>query len=104
MSAEIAARRADGSPEYPSVQALNEALHGMGYRLDRSMDCRSTAQHVSGPRAGATYPCMTTGIIELCTGLSFAHVDSTRADDHRALQALRLAGAFVVLRDCLLDL
>jgi len=44
--------------------------------LDRTMDCRSNSRWVAGPRAGHSYPCVTTGIRERDTKLSFANVEA----------------------------
>lgn len=51
-------------------------------------------------RAGESYPCCTTGIDEIDTGLSFANCDARRDTNFRALQELRASGElFAVTND-----
>lgn len=103
LQEEIAYRREMGVPEY-SLAGIKTELARLGYRLDRELDCLSTTTWMSGPREGKSYPVITTGITEIDTGLSFAHVKARRDDNFRALQKLRKAGAYVVLKRTLLEI
>ncbi len=64
-------------------------LATMGYRIDRDRDAKCVARLMNGEREGQTFPCLTTGINEADTGRSFAHIDSRRDDNFRALQQFR---------------
>src|SRR5204862_304335 len=55
LANELAARAADGWHPV-TLNEIKRQLRGLGYALDRSLDCRSTAQIMTGPRAGKTYP------------------------------------------------
>lgn len=88
-----------------TVEAMQDRLKALGYRLDRTMDCRSQSRWMTGPRAGESYPAVHTGIREIDTGLSFSHIDARRDENFRQLQALRSSGElFAVSRDSLLEL
>ena len=91
---------------YPvTIQTINERLKALGYRLDRSMDCRSLSRYMTGERAGKSYPCVSTYQVEIDTGLSAYNVDSRRDDNHKALQALRMSGeCFAVSCGAILEL
>lgn len=86
-----------------SVQELARRIEALGYRLDRRMDCRASATYLTGPLAGVSYPCCTTGIVEADTGRSFAHFESRRDANFRALQVLRGTVA-AVSRGAILEL
>lgn len=72
-----------------SVATLAAKYAALGYTLDRSMDARSMARYVTGPHAGLSYPCVTTGLRESDTGRSAWHVDARRDDNFKAMQRLR---------------
>jgi len=74
------------------LQEISTRLRSLGYALDRSLDCRALSRYMTGPHAGASYPCLTTGITHMETGLSFAHVDAPRGDAFETLQAWRRSG------------
>lgn len=79
--------------EYPKTVAEIEAkLNAIGYRLDRSGDCRGTSKIMTGDHAGETYPACTTWVVEIDTGRNAFHVDARRDDNFKALQALRYEG------------
>lgn len=87
-----------------TVKQINESLSLLGYKLDRSKDCKSVAKIIAGERAGNTYPCMTTGICEIDTGLSFANVNARRDQNFKTLQAMRSEGTlFAVVNGSILE-
>lgn len=88
-----------------TVKELDSALRAIGYRLDRSMDCRSMARIMTGERAGFSYPCISTGINEAGTGLRFCNVDARRDANFERLQAMRVSGEFfAVVRGAILEI
>ena len=88
-----------------TLATIEAALMELGYQLDRMLDCRSLARWMSGPRAGKSYPALTTGIREVSTGLSFANINAGRGEDFQRLQALRLSGKlFAVIRGFILEI
>ena len=88
-----------------TLATIEAALMELGYQLDRMLDCRSLARWMSGPRAGKSYPALTTGITEVSTGLSFANITAGRGEDFQRLQALRFSGEiFAVLRSCIMEI
>ncbi|NMG29565.1 hypothetical protein [Aromatoleum evansii] len=104
LQVEIGFRKSQGQ-EQVTLDAVKRRLADLGYRLDRSSDCRSFARYMSGERAGVSYPCLTTGIVEADTGMSFAHVDARRDENFDQLQKLRFSGEeFAVVGGCILDL
>lgn len=94
---EIAALVADGLRRVSVAQFCAEFAE-LGYRVDRSADCRSTGRWLTGPRAGETFPACSTGIREADTGRSAFHFESRRDVRFFAMQALRSA-IFAVLPD-----
>jgi hypothetical protein len=104
LERELEARAADGL--YPStIKHISSVLALIGYKLDRSDDCRHTARYMTGPRAGESYPCITTGLTEIDTGARYAHFASRRDANFERLQELRRAGTlFAVVRGAILDL
>lgn len=104
LADELAARAATGWHPV-TLDEIKRQLHEIGYRLDRTLDCRSTAQILTGPRAGKTYPSLTTGIDEADTGRSAFHFEARRDANFRTLQNLRFeVGLYVVLNGAILDL
>jgi hypothetical protein len=84
--------------EHPlSVREITKALLAIGYKLDRSLDCRSMARWMSGDRAGKSYPCITTGIREADTGLSAFHFAARRDRNFAKLQKMRASGNFFAI-------
>lgn len=76
--------------EFPlSVAEFGARFAALGYRIDRSDDCRGNARHMTGERAGESYPCCTTGIVEADTGLRAFNRNARRDDRFRAMQELR---------------
>ena len=70
-------------------------LSKIGYKLDRKMDCRCMAKWMTGERAGETYPCLSTGIIEADTKRSAFHFEARRDKNFEELQSMRQLGFYV---------
>jgi Holliday junction resolvasome RuvABC DNA-binding subunit len=70
-------------------------LNLIGYKLDRKMDCRGMAKWMTGERAGETYHCLTTGIIEADTKRSAFHFEARRDKNFDELQDMRKTGIYV---------
>jgi len=104
LDSELAYRASQG--HYPStLEQISARLAELGYELDRAMDCHCASRYMTGPRAGQSYPCITTGIRERDTKLSFANVDARRDANFRQLQDIRREGSlFAVLRGAILSL
>jgi len=75
--------------ELLSVEAMAARFAALGYKLDRRLDCRSEARFMTGPNAGKSYPCITTGLREANTGMSAFHYQARRDSNFRAMQQLR---------------
>lgn len=88
LAKELAYRAAKGMHPLP-VKVFCERFAALGYRIDRSDDCRSNARYMTGERAGESYPCCTTGIVEADTGLRAFNRDARRDERFAAMQALR---------------
>lgn len=86
-----------------TVREIDETLRAIGYRLDRRADCAAPARYMDGPRAGESYPCVTTGVCEVDTGLSAYHVDARRDAKFDELQRLRRDGLYAVVPRGILD-
>lgn len=101
LNREIERRKAEGDAPM-TVRAMDAAFRALGYRLDRSLDCRSVARIMTGDAAGASYPCVTTGVKHIATGLSAFNVDAPRDDAFHAMQSLRLR-AYAISRGAILE-
>jgi hypothetical protein len=91
LQSELDSRIAEGNPPM-TVAAMQAAFAALGYRLDRSMDCRHVARWMTGARAGCSYPAISTGVSEADTGLSAFNGDARRDENFRAMQEMRLSG------------
>lgn len=103
--AELERRAAQG--RHPSTLArIAHDLASIGYKLDRSGDCTSTARYVTGDHAGESYTCTTTSIRELDTGVSAWHYQDARRDaNFKTLQQWRFNGElFAVINDSILEI
>ena len=99
------ARRAKHGHKPTTVAGMSVALLAIGYKMDRSMDCRSDNLHVSGENAGESYPAVNVGVVEADTGLSFANIDARKDDNFHALQSLRYnEELFAVVRGRILEI
>lgn len=99
------ARRAERGAFPSTIKAIEAELRAIGYRLDRTMDCRGNARYMTGPAAGETYPSIDTGINQIDDGLRFCNVDARRDDNYKRLQDMRRSGEwFAVTRGAILEL
>lgn len=88
-----------------TIAVIEAELNKLGYRLDRMGDCKSVNRWMSGPMAGFNYSAINPSIVELDTGLSFAHVDARRDANFDKLQQLRMnESLFAVVRGHLFGL
>jgi hypothetical protein len=72
-----------------TIAKLESLYNDLGYGFARSHDCRSIAQHITGPYAGASYPVLTLYIIQLDNRQSAFHIESRRDSNFEAMQQLR---------------
>lgn len=75
-----------------SLAAMDAELRAIGYRLDRDLDCRSLNRHISGPRAGRSYPAVNMYVVQVSDGMSAFHVDARRDANFTRLQEMRFNG------------
>jgi hypothetical protein len=98
LEMEIAHLQACGY-EHLSVKEYAARFAALGYMLDRSLDCRAPARYLE---SGRSYPCCSTGLKEIDTGVSAWHYRDARRDDNfKAMQALR-SKVFAVSRNAIL--
>ena len=99
LAQELARRAVNG--QYPiSFRAISKKLKSIGYKLDRPMDCKSIAMYLTGDFSGCSYPCCTTGIKEIDTGVSAFHFSARRDENFASLQKWRFSGDyFAVTKD-----
>ncbi len=98
LQVEVESRTARGA-ELLSVEAFAARFAALGYRLDRSLDCRSTAQWLE---SGRTYPACSVYLVEADTGMSAFHYQARRDSRFDAMQALR-DQVFAVSRGAILE-
>lgn len=104
LLAEIERRKARGHQPI-TVAQLSAELKNIGYKMDRTEDCRCNAVYQSGDHAGSSYPVITTGVIEVNTGMSFAHKDARRDDAFRPLQHMRFHQShYAIVRGAILEI
>lgn len=88
LDAEVAFRLANGGRQV-TLAAFDDELRALGYRLDRSVDCPQLGRYLTGPRAGASYPSVVMGVVQVSDGTSFANVHSRRDANFDRLQNIR---------------
>ena len=98
LAAEIEHLLAHGY-EHLSVAAFAARFEALGYALDGSMDCRSSARYLE---SGRSYPCCTTGLKEIDSGMSAFHFQARRDAKFREMQELR-GKIFAVTRGAILE-
>lgn len=98
LEAEIQHRKQNGC-EQVTVKEMGLRFAALGYRLDRTMDCRSISRYLV---SGRTYPACSTGLNEAATGRSAFHFESRRDANYRAMQTLR-QNVFAVSRGAILE-
>jgi hypothetical protein len=101
LATEIAYRKSLGY-ELLSVAEFGARFKVLGYKVDRTMDCRAPARYLTGERAGRSYPNCNTGLKEADTGLSAFHYQARRDDRFDAMQRLRNE-VFAVSRGAILE-
>ena len=72
-----------------TVKGMDRILAMIGYRMDRSSDCHGVNCYMTGDLAGESYPAVNAYVVEIDTGLSFAHVNSRKDGNFEALQRMR---------------
>lgn len=98
LNVEIEYRKSIGC-EKLSLKEMAQRFATLGYRLDRSLDCRSMSRYLSN---GRSYPCITTGVKEADTGRSAFHCESRRDENFEKMQQLR-QDVFAVVRGCIFE-
>lgn len=88
LQAEIRYRQSLGQTQVTLAQLSND-LRAIGYRLDRSGDCRAPARYMTGERAGQSYPALSLRPVQVDNGLSWSHVDARRDANFTALKQIR---------------
>lgn len=88
LLAEIEYRKSLGQVQVTMAE-WSERIKLLGYRFERSMDCRSNSQYMTGPRAGMTYPCLSLYIVEIDTGIGWCNVAGRRDARWEQLKAFR---------------
>lgn len=88
LTAEIARRIASGM-EQLSMEQLQARFAALGYRFDRSCDCKGMARYMSGEYAGHAYPALTLYPVQADNGLSAWNAEARRDSQFQAMQRLR---------------
>ena len=78
-----------GGSRRVSLRAFDAELRLIGYRLERSSDCKSLNRYVTGERAGESYPAVNMYTVQVSDGVSAFHVDSRRDANFERLQEMR---------------
>lgn len=73
-----------------TLRKMDSLFQELGYKLDRAGDCYGTSTNMTGPRAGTTFPEITTGLKEMDSGLSAFHFQARRDHNYRRMQELRM--------------
>jgi len=97
LDVEIASRLRQGWTQV-TVKEFTARYEALGYRLDRSHDCRCTARYLDD---GRTYPCCTAYPVNITNGRSAWNEDKGSAD-FAGLQKLR-GEIFAVSRGAILE-
>lgn len=71
------------------LKELEEKIRPLGYRFDRSMDCKTLSRYMTGERAGQSYPCHALKPVQIDNGLGYANVDARRDANFGALKVQR---------------
>lgn len=88
-----------------TLEEIERCLGSLGYALDRDCDCRGPALYMTGPRAGKSYPGLSTGINERDTGRSAFPVDARRDEAFSMLQRLRFeVGLYAVVHGAIMEI
>lgn len=87
-----------------TVAQIERELNAIGYRLDRTMDCRGTARFMTGPFAGETFPSLTTGIAQSDNRVSAFNVNARRDANYGRLKELRGGAVYALVGRYVLEL
>jgi hypothetical protein len=94
-------RLAEGSRQL-TLAAMEAEFGDLGYRFDRSRDCRGSALHLTGARAGLRYPCVGLYPVQADDRRSAWHWQARSDSRFQRLQALRVE-IFAVHRNCIYE-
>ena len=72
-----------------SIEQLMREYEALGYRFDRTMDCKDTARYMTGERAGESYPYLALYPVQIDNGKSAWNIEARRDNNFRSMQALR---------------
>lgn len=72
-----------------TMRVLSARLKAIGYKLDRSADCRSLSRWMTGPRAGKSHPCLSVYLRQIDDGKSAYNFEARRDDNFKQLQKMR---------------
>lgn len=72
-----------------TMDGLESELSAIGYRLDRSMDSKSTARWITGERAGQSYPSLTMKPVQSDNGICAFNTHARRDANYRRLTEIR---------------
>lgn len=89
LQEEVDARINEGTGEQITLREMTERLKAIGYRLDRTADCRSNHHYVTGPRAGKSHPGVSLRPVQIDDGKAAWHYEARRDDNFRKLQTIR---------------
>jgi hypothetical protein len=105
LQRELDRRKARGNSPV-TVAEMNRRLAAIGYKMDRTMDCPGSSRYRTGEFAGESYPCITTGMNEIDTGVSAYHYQDARRDaNFRELQRIRFhEEVYAVVRGKILEI
>ena len=88
LLAEIRFRKQLGE-EHVTLAQMAQRIRPLGYRFERSSDCRCNAQYMTGEHAGRTYPHLSLDVVESDTGHSWANIAARRDSNWESLKAMR---------------
>lgn len=98
-------RRKRRGCEPKTLRQVIDVLAGLGYELDRSLDCKGDNLYLTGELVGKSYPAINAYVVECDSGLSFANVAARRDENFRRLQELRRSGElYAVIRGRILEI
>jgi len=88
LSREVASRIKHGMVQI-TLTEFEAGLREIGYRLDRDMDCKGLARHMTGDRAGESYPSCGVRPVQLDDGVAWCNVDARRDENFDKLKQFR---------------
>lgn len=72
--------------EKVTVEEMERRYMALGYKLDRNLDCRCTAQYL---QSGRTYPSISTNLKEADTGTNAFNYNARRDRNFELMQEMR---------------